>query len=476
MRYQEPIYIQNESNGVRNRDILNVNMSSDVCVFANPQYSVSGASKIDCTGTTTSYIFSSTATTLPLEFNFTGNTTSFTANNATFKYEIYKFNDSISAFTQTPILKSSAFTYNDINYYSSNTLNQSIALSGLSLDGEFLIKGYYVFEVCTDFLQRLGKVVDTLEYRNGTSYGLYNQNQDFYFLAMYEAEKPQFLPSSSNTPPASKLFQQIILPDIGTTIFAVSNSVAGNFIVTLNGLVLAPNLDYTYSGNIVTLSSETVVDDIITIIYNTTGGNNLNAENINVVSEIVSGTTGNQTNNRVYYNVDSNKFEIYTTSIPEKGGNIIVMINGATLANGVDYYQSISDPKRIILEGDVIVGDIITIVYYPLTNVVNGLNTNTPLIAWAINRAPQKVNGVFTLEVSTGSSFSTIYTSASVNYVVNQNVYSSSVTISGTIGTQYYYRIKNDKNYVNICGDLVNSVTYSDIIPITIQTNAINSY
>ncbi len=49
MRYQERIYIQNENSSVRNKDILNVNMSSDLCVFQSPLFNISGASKLDCT-------------------------------------------------------------------------------------------------------------------------------------------------------------------------------------------------------------------------------------------------------------------------------------------------------------------------------------------------------------------------------------------------------------------------------------------
>jgi hypothetical protein len=48
MRYQQPIYIQNENSAVRNKDILNVNMSSDICIFVAPEFTMSGASKIDC--------------------------------------------------------------------------------------------------------------------------------------------------------------------------------------------------------------------------------------------------------------------------------------------------------------------------------------------------------------------------------------------------------------------------------------------
>jgi hypothetical protein len=54
------------------------------------------------------------------------------------------------------------------------------------------------------------------------------------------------------------------------------------------------------------------------------------------------------------------------------------------LANGGDYYQSISNPKRIILKGDLLIEDIITIVYYPTTTVINGLITSNPIVSWQI--------------------------------------------------------------------------------------------
>jgi hypothetical protein len=74
------------------------------------------------------------------------------------------------------------------------------------------------------------------------------------------------------------------------------------------------------------------------------------------------------------------------------------MLNGVTLANGGDYYQSISNPKRIILEGDLLIEDIITIVYYPTTT-VNGLITSNPIVSWRIANSPELVNGNFILEV-----------------------------------------------------------------------------
>jgi hypothetical protein len=109
------------------------------------------------------------------------------------------------------------------------------------------------------------------------------------------------------------------------------------------------------------------------------------------------------------------------------------MLNGASLANGTDFYQSISDPKRIILEGIVMVGDIITIVYAPTTGAVNGITNNFPAVSWQISTPPQTTDGVFTLEISTGTTFSTFYSSITQSYVVGQTNYYQNFIASGNI-------------------------------------------
>jgi len=195
-----------------------------------------------------------------------------------------------------------------------------------------------------------------------------------------------------------------------------------------------------------------------------------------VTSPVVSGVTNGEGSNTSYFNTTTGKYEIYTSLTPAQNGSILVMINGATLANGADYYQSISNPKRIILEGDIQVGDVISIVYFPSTNVVNGIITNNPSVSWYITTPPQLVNGLFTLEVSTGSSFTTLLSSGTTDYIVGTTLYYNSFVVTGTIGQKLYYRVKNEKNYVTICGDLVNSIAYSETIPLTIQSNSINSY
>ena len=478
MRYQELIYIQNQHSAVRNKDFLNVNMSSDISIFEAPLFTLSGASKIDCSGVTTgnTYVIT-TETEIPFEFIFTANTDTFTANSATFKYEIYKFNSNVNRFGQPPAYRSSNFDYtNLVGTGSTKTLSQNIPINSLGLDGEYLVKGYYNFSASTEYMSQLGKTVDTSIYKNGSQYALYDSNLDYYFVAFRGADVPTLLNNGSNLAPANQLFQQVILPENGQTKLVVSFNYAGFFIITLNGLVMSPNYDYTYTGNVVTMNSSLVKGDIVTIIFTSRGGNNLVGDNINISSAIVSGTTGNQGSNSVYYNTSTQKYEIYTNVSPAIGGTILVMVNGATLANGIDYYQSISNSKRIILQGELLVGDLITIVYFPMVSAVNGLITNNPGVSWQISNPPQKPNGTFTLEVSTGKSFTTLYSSSSQPYITGIGLYYDSFIASGTVGTTLYYRVKNEKNYETLCGDIITDIAYSETIPVVVQTNSINSY
>ena len=490
MRYQERIYIQNNNSGLRNRNNVNFNMSSDICVFKAPLFNVIGATKINCTGITSgaTYMVSS-ASTIPLTFDFTGNTESFSATNASFKYEIYNYTESVGAFNKTPVYQSDKIQYSAFS--GTNTTLQDVPVSGLSLDGEYLIKGYYDFTVCTEFLNKLGKNVDTLFYKSGVEYGLYDGNTDYYFIAIKQPDKPVFLLNTSNSEPANTLRQQTIvlsppeltyddndnlIPVLPFRTFAI-NEYSGDFVITLNGLALAAIEDYTFSGTLVTMNDDIKNDDIITVIYTTIGqGNSLLVDNIFIDTPTISGITSNESNNKYYFNIDTNKFEIFSSLETNDGNSIIVMINGITLANGIDFYQSTTNKKRIILEGDLIVGDIITIAYYPLVSVINGITTANPLVSFSILTPPQKTNGLFTLEISDSILFSSIVFTGATNYTLGVTSYGIPFSVSGTVGTKLYYRVKNEKNYITFCGNSVSAATYSDIIPITIQTNFINSY
>jgi len=474
MRYQQPIYIQTKLDGVRNRTFPNVNMSSDLCIFNAPTFSVSGASKIVCSGMTgTTYVVSS-ATTIPLTFSFTGNLETFTANSPTFKYEIYKLNTTVDRFYLPAVYKSADFAYP--SFSGTNSFVDSVSTNALGLDGEYLIKGYFVFDNCTDFLGRLGKTVDTINYRSGSQYGLYDSELDFYFIAFKGADKPIFANSGSYSAPVSGLFQQTVLLADKQKQVVINNFYTGYPIITLNGLTLAASQDYTVSGSVVTLVDYGVSGDVLTAIYTTTSNATLAGESTTITTPVVSGTTDNQGTNTVYYNTTTGKYEVYSQSTPSSFSTMIIMINGVTLANNIDFYQSTSNNKRFILSGDLMVGDVVTLVYYPQTSVINGIISSNPVVVWSIADIPQTTDGVFTLEVSYTNDFTSPYYTHSQNYIVGSTFYSDGFPVSGSVGTKLYYRVKNQKAYVNVCGQNLTDTAYSDVMPITIQTNSINSY
>lgn len=501
MRYQERIYIQNEFNGVRNRDINILNMSSDVCVFNNPQYYVSGATKIDCTGATSgySYVISASTQTIPLNFVFTANTNNFSGYNATFNYKIFKYNDATTAFTSTPVYSSENFSYSAFS--ATTAITQNLVTTGLTMDGDYLIKGFYNFPVCTDYLKKLDKSVNTSDYISGSEYGIYNSELDHYFVAINKAATPYFAYDSSNNVPAGTLNQtvrpmsfEITYPDydyqsieelggLPTEEFNDPYTVtipafySGDFLVTLNGLVLAKDLDYTYSGSVITLIEAMKPDDVVTVIYYNSTAENLKTDVINITTPVVSGATDNQGNNLAYYNTTTGKYEVYMSVSTMNFSDVLVMLNGVTLANDLDFYQSTSDSKRIILEGDIRLDDVITIAYIPSTSVVADVRTSNPSAIWLVSPAPDKNNGFFTLEIAYDNAFTNMYYSATTPYQIGGVYYTDNFPVSGlSVGTNLYYRVKNDKNYETLCGNVINTYAYSESIPITISTNSINSY
>lgn len=476
MRYQEKIYNQS-GNNVRNRDLLNVNMSSDICIFTAPTFNVSGATKIQ-SGTTSSsvgvYIVDDISTNISLLFEFTGNTNSL--NDTTkFKFEIYKYDSNNQIFSQPAIYKSDNFDFE--SFSATSALTVTIPIQSLNIDGDYLVKGYYIHDLCTDILGRLSLKNDTSEFKLGSQYGIYEPLNDYYFIVCKKADKPIFISNAqSNSRPLGSLVAFSILPEEGETQFIINTNIQGDLLFYLNGLLLSQNLDYKLTNNIITLSSETKTNDIITYVsVANSQTNGLIVDNIHINDSIVSGTTNNQGSNKYYYNTIYNKFEIYTNLTPISGNDIVITLNGITLAPNIDYYQSISNPKRIILEGDLLNGDIINIIYNAFSTVNGEIYTNSPLINWTIS-APQMNNGEFTLEVATDNTFTNIISSAITEYIVNEVSYSANVVISGAVGTNLVYRVLNEKNYVSTNGDIITTTAYSDIIPITIMSNTINSY
>jgi hypothetical protein len=491
MSYQERIYGQCGLCPERNRTTPSVNMSSDIYVFNRPFYDLSGGTKIDCTlppnsgltsGDTGVYIISG-QTGITVDFIFTANTQSFTdLNQSKFKYSIYKYNSNIGAFNKQPLYTSDIIEWSSFSATSATT--QSIPVSGISLDGDYIIKGNFINDVSTEFGKLLNQSYNTELYITGDEYGIYQPDRDFYFVALKEAATPQVSQGVNVvSPPGAFMVSSFELQKGQTTILI--QDTFQSYLVALNGIVLAENFDYTISvitggtTPITTLQlvSPAILDDMLTITYISSGANNgIINKVIDITSPIVSGVTNGQGSNSVYYNTTTNKYELYVDTTPISQNDILVTVNGAVLANNIDYYQSNSNPKRIIVIGSFIVGDIINIYYNGFTNLVGDIMSPTPSISWSINEVPINSDGIFVVEVSSASTFTTISTSGSVKYVAGETTYNLIVPISGNYGDEFYYRIKNEKQYNTLCNSVVKSIKYSEVIPIKIGISSTNNY
>lgn len=506
MRYQERIYLQTNVSALRNRDINIFNTSTDICIFNAPAYYVSGSTILDCTVLSAtsisgySHIITGDSQTIPLKFVFTANTNTFTANTAIFNYKLYRYVDNTNTFTAIP-----SYVSNDITYTSltNSATTQLIPSSSLSLDNEYMVKGFFRFSACTEYMNKLGSIVDTSNYVGGDEYGIYNKKFDYYFAAVQTAAKPIFNYNASNSVANSSL-QQVylpinyytiypndnqtnfdtidfndpnILPQQDNTIIGIPVGVDTPFILSLNGLVLAKDADYTYSGgSIVYFNAPLSTEDVVTLIYTSTSPNPLKNDIYEVTSTIPSGPTNGEGINSVYYNTTTDKYELFTSTKPTDFNKVLVMINGVMLANGIDFYQSTSNPNRIILNGNLMLDDIITISYFP-NSITGDITTQTPTASWEISPTPNKVNGYFTLQLATDFTFTDIVYTATTDYYVGSAFYSIEFPVSGyTYGDRLFYRVRNDKNYKTICGNIINSYAYSETVPITIATNSINSY
>jgi hypothetical protein len=483
MRYKERVYAKCGLCAERNSTVRSVSMSSDLHIFNRPFYDVVGASKIDCTtpsnsGDTEVYIISN-QTGLTFDIVFTANTESFTDINASqFNYTIHKYNNNLGLFNDQPIYKSDIIDWSTFSATSATI--QTVVINNLELDGDYILKGNFKNNFATEFANILRDTYDTNSNVIGDNYGLYESDRDFYFVAIKEADTPILTIGSQTVLPVGT-FTVTSIDLLNTQTDIPISDEFPTYLVALNGLTLVENDDYIITAitntTTIKLLNPAMSGDVLTMLFvNISGNNDIINKIIDTPLTIISGTTGNQGSNDVFYNTSTGKYEIYLDTTPINSNDILITLNGAILANNIDYYQSISNPKRIILEGFIISGDIINVYYNGFTNIVGRLETPKPNISWSINTPPVNDSGVFTIEVSSASTFNNLVTSGSVGYISGEINYNYTLGIPGRYGDTFYYRVKNEKRYETLCGDIISSVKYSEVVPIKLETNVNDSY
>lgn len=479
MRHQERIYIQPPHSAIRNKAINNVNMSSDLCEFNQPSFTMTGASKI-LTGTTVTdhniHIID-TGTTFDLTFAFTGNVDTFIDIDTTFEYNIYRYNQLTNIFVSPPLFSSGDIEWS--SFSGTSAFTDTLLYSEFIVDGEYLVKGSYKFLACTDYLSLLGDTINTRLPLLGDEYGIYDSNFDYWFALIEKALKPTFDIGPTDTRTLGTLTVETTTV-VDETEITTLNQWVGSPIVALNGLTLGEgeDEDFTTVGNTIYFNSPLVAEDIVTVAYiNSGNAYGLLSESFVVNDPIPSGATDGEGTNVYYYNTDTNKYEIFMLAEPIEFNDVIVTLNGVTLGITVDYQQDLTNPKKIILNGYLYDGDIVTITYNSYGNIVGTIYVNNFDLFWTISPAPPNTNGFFTALVASDDSFSggtilsggTIIYSATTPYIINETSYNINIDLTSYTGTTAYYKIVNQKDYTLITGDVISTTTDSDIIPIELN-------
>jgi|694.fasta_scaffold00068_107 hypothetical protein len=393
--------------------------------------------------------------------------------------EVYRYEQSIGEFTKSA-LSNFVIDYNDLTANTSN----NIFIPTLNIgEGEFLIKSYWTYNVNTLLAKKQKVVKNSINtYKRGELYGLYVPETDWYFISLFESQKPLFNSSVAPQPQnIGNLVVQSRFTESGTTEYVVNG--LSDPIVSYNGSVLAKNIEYSAVTSATTpyikLLFNPLPNQVLTYAYiNNGGSNDLLADLYTISTTIKSGATGTQSStDRVFYNTTENKYEFYLTSSPNS--DVILSLNGTILSKDVEYYLSASNSRRVIFDDNLVVGDIIEAFYVP-TAAINGLvPNNTPTISWYINEAPAQSYGKFTIEVTDPSDefFETVVYSFVVDYIIGQKTYSDTITLTNAVaGDKFIYRVKNEKFYTPINGETIYSVNYSDVNRIEIQFNSGQSY
>ena len=393
--------------------------------------------------------------------------------------EVYKYDKNLSRFTNSA-LSNFTIPYENLTANTINTLSIPSASIG---EGEFLIKSYWQYNVNTLLAKKQKVRKDTIgTYKRGELYGLYVPETDWYFISLYEANKPLF--NNSAAPPPTGINTLVVSSQItksGTTEYYIEG--LSEPIVSYNGSVLARGIEYTGvtsgSTRFVKLLFTPLDNQILTYAYVRNGNeNDIVPDLYTINSTIKSGNTGTQlTTDRVFYNTTENKYEFYLLSEPLS--DIVMTVNGSVLSPNIEYYRSTSNSRRIIFDDILNVGDIIEAFYQPKANLTGGIRTNSPNISWSIETEPINDNGRFTIQFadSTDLTFDNVLYSFEVDYIVSQRTYSRNVTLTNAhAGDKFIYRVVNEKFYTPIIGETIYSVNYSDVNYIEILVNSGETY
>ena len=334
-------------------------------------------------------------------------------------------------------------------------------------------------------------------------YRIYDKTYDTYFVSLKNPDEPVFnfadLASASTL---TYVHEKFSIGTNGQTRFILTHPPLGDVMVNVNGLTLKPGNEWTGASINSTLADNRIVD-LVDKIYDESGdtittsyvrgtgiGQSYHIEQHQITAAITSGTTGNQGTNKVYFNTTESTYEYYLDIEAKSEDGMSIILNGAKLTPQKDYSLSTSLATRIIFlnQTTLELNDIILAYYIKPRYTFSGITGNTvfqgslksrtPEISWFV---PATVDdkGIFTVQMTasgTDTGFTDIRYSATAKYSANTSSFKVTMpSISGSNQT-LLYRVKNDKTFTTIPGDMLSATTFSRIVQTDTKDPGVDKY
>lgn len=484
-------------------------ITGNTMVFSQPLYYILQAAKIQ-TGETETVRHNISLSAKSFNVIFTGNTTNMltTNPNISYRFRLYPFDYSISAFTQNAVL--SYVTSTDFVGQTGPTLTFNETIGANLSDGDYLIKSSFI-KTGTSYNQfgynftPSAYTIDTEAFNSSAyyTYGIYDSAMDYWFTIISNPTKPQIdttLYDSSTADPVTSgltlLNKTISITGTSITAVTFNDNPLGDSVIVVNGESLykasssaMTDGDYFIPSAATSATSINIYfnnplssgrSDTLSIIYLKSTGSQIGSigSETQTVNVIPSGSTDASDGSQTYYNTSTNLFEYYT-AFPINGSSVfdslIVVVNGVTLQPNIDYAPSLTNNHKIIFNGSINTGDTI-IIYYPVLSGVQYLYLKSSQFNVKWTAVTNNLSGIFTVQVATTGdtnftvplySITTPYVTGTTNVTNIYNVFVANITVPNEV---FILRVKSDKYFINLLGEQIITTNYSDII--TLKTDA----
>lgn len=471
MRYSEKIYDSH-------KNIIRTN--SDMCFFNYPSYNVVNLDSTitGITADSPKVFILDEETEIPLDITFVDNL-EFLSSEVSFNYNILPYDKTLGEFNSSGMYVSTPVQYTEVNH---ETSVNSVDLFG---EGEYLMKLSYQYLSCTQIAKVLGKQYIASTYSSALPFKHLDTNHDKYFIVLYKADEPRLdvgVTSGGGTTGGdinntNAFIVQPMPVETGVRTYPLNLTSEGDFLISLNGSVLTKDADFTISNGLVTFLGDVFTSDIVNYIFiGRSNTSSLKTESAIIDDYIVSGTTGNQGDNKIYFNTDSQKYELYTDYRITNPDGVVVTLQGTVLSTNVDFYVSSSNSKRIIFNGAIYPGDILSIIYDSGENLNRSVTDGFIDLSWYVIKPITTTEGEFVVEFSKSETFTIIEQTEIVPYELNKLQYTHRVPMNYPYGTVLHYRIRNIKRYTTISNTVLETMSTSDSIRIEVKTNISNNY